>query len=105
MSYVKISLNTWAVNTDRKFPDHTKQSTTDAFKTAKKKQFKKQQKQLVIWLVIKLLIELWKFQKILNKIFKRQLQMSMIKNKLKKNTYLQKKYRKGWWSEINVMLL
>ena len=60
----KISLNTWAVNTDRKFPDHAKQSTTDAFKTAKKKQFKKQQKQLVIWLVIKFLNRITKFWRI-----------------------------------------
>ena len=34
-----------------------KKSTTDATKTDSKEQFKKQQKQLVIWLVIKLLIK------------------------------------------------
>ena len=78
------------VNTDRKFPDNAKQSTTDASKTAKKGQFKKQRKQLVIWLVTKLLIELRKFQKILNKIIKKQLQMNMIKKYLKRNAYLQK---------------
>ena len=53
-----------------------------------KEQFKKPQKQLVIWLVIKLLIKLRGFQKIHNKIFRRQLQMSMIKKYLKKDIYL-----------------
>ena len=40
--------------------NHAKQSVTDALKTASVEQFKKHQKQLVIWLGIKLLI---KFQK------------------------------------------
>ena len=38
----------------QKLIDHAKRSATDGFKTAPKKRFKKQQKQLVIWLVIKL---------------------------------------------------
>ena len=39
-----------------------KQSAIDALKTASKKQFKKWHKKLVIWLIIKLLIKLQKFQ-------------------------------------------
>ena len=41
----------------QKLLDSAKKSTIDAIKTASKKQFKKQQKRLVIWLVIKLLIK------------------------------------------------
>ena len=37
-----------------KLLDHAKQFTTDAFKTASKKQFKKQQKQLVILITDKI---------------------------------------------------
>ena len=43
---------------------HAKQSATDALKTASKKQFENQQKQLVIWLVIKLQIQLQKSKKL-----------------------------------------
>ena len=49
-----------------------------------KESFKKQQKQLVIWLVIKLLTELRKFQKTHNRIIQKQIQMEMIKKYLKK---------------------
>ena len=48
----------------QKLFDHGKQSVTDARKSDLKKQFRKQQKQLVIWLVIKLLIKLQKFKKL-----------------------------------------
>ena len=48
-------------------------------KLLQKEQFKKQQRQLVIWLVIKLLITLREFQKIHNKIIQKQLQMRMKK--------------------------
>ena len=41
----------------QKLLDSTKKSTTDAIKTASKRAIQKQQKQLVIWLVIKLLIK------------------------------------------------
>ena len=44
--------------------------------------------------LIKLLIELRKSQKHYDKIIQKQLQMSMIKNYLNKDTYLQKKDRK-----------
>ena len=65
-----------------------KKYATDAFKTSPKRLFKKQQKQLVILVVIKLLIELGNFQKIQNKIIQKKLQLSMIKKYLKKNIYL-----------------
>ena len=42
----------------QKFLDHAKQSATDALKLLQKERFKKQQKQLVIWLVIKSLTKL-----------------------------------------------
>ena len=56
--------------------------------------FRKQQKLLLIWLVIKLLKKLQKSQKRHNRIIQKQLQMSMIKKYLKKDIYLQKKDRK-----------
>ena len=57
-------------------------------KLLQQKRFKKQQNQLVIGLVIKLLIKSQKFQKIYNKIIPRQLQLSTIKSTVKK--YLKK---------------
>ena len=63
-------------------------------KLLQKEQFNKQQKQLVIWLVIKLLTELRGFQKIHNKIIQRKLQMRMIKKYLKKDMSPQKKDNK-----------
>ena len=79
-----------------KLLDHAKQSTKDALhlKLIQKELFKKQQKQLVIWLVIKFLIELRKFEKIHNNIIQRQLQIIMIKKYPSKDIYLQKKERK-----------
>ena len=48
----------------QKLLDHAKQSMTGAFKTDQNERLKKkQQKQFVIWLAIKLLIQLQKFQK------------------------------------------
>ena len=63
-----------------------------------KEQFKKQQEQAVIWLVIKLLIQLRKFKKIHNKILQRPLQMNMIKKYLKKDW---RKDRTKHWAQIN----
>ena len=63
-------------------------------KLLQKEQFKKQQKQLVISLVIKLLIELQKFQDIHNKIIQKQLQMSTKKKYLKEGIYLKMKDKK-----------
>ena len=68
-----------------KLLDHAKQPATDTLKTASKKQFKKQQKQLVIWLGIKLLIELQMSKKLHHRIIPKQLQMKKI------GIYLQKK--------------
>ena len=59
----------------QKILDHAKQSRTDAIKTSAKTVIKKQQKQLVIWLVMKLLIESQNFQKFYNKIIQKKLQM------------------------------
>ena len=72
--------------------DHAKKSKTDALKTSSKRVIQKQQKQLVIWLVIELLLKLEKFQKIHSKIIQRQLRM--IKKFLKRNIYLQMKDKK-----------
>ena len=44
----------------QKLLDHVKQSAIDTLKTASKKQIRKPEKQLMIWLIIKLLIELQK---------------------------------------------
>ena len=63
-------------------------------KLLQKEQFKKLQKQLVIWLLMKLLKKSRKFQKIHNEIIQKHLEMSMIKKYLKKDVYLQKKDKK-----------
>ena len=61
----------------QKYLDLVKQSATDAFKTASKRAIQKDQKQLVIYLVIQ-----------------RQLRMSMKKRYLKKDIHLQKNDKK-----------
>ena len=63
-------------------------------KLFQKEQFKKKQKQVLIFLLINLLIELRKLQKLQKKIIETQLKMRMIKKNLKKNRYLQNKDRK-----------
>ena len=73
--------------------DHDKQSAADALELRQKGQFKKHQKQLVIWLVIKLLIELRSFQKIYKKTILRQLQMNMIKEHLKVDISPEERYK------------
>ena len=74
---------------NQKLLDHDKQYATNT----QKEQFKKQQKQLVIWLVTKWLIELRKYQNIHNEIIPRQLKKGMTKKYLKKDIYLQQKNR------------
>ena len=59
----------------QKFLDQAEKSVTDALKTALKRQFKKQQKQLVIWLVIQALIKWQKSQDLHHRVIHRQLQM------------------------------
>ena len=76
------------VNMAIKFLDQA----TDPLKTASKIQFRKQQKQLVIWLVTKLMIKLQKPQKLRHNIVLRQLQMKQ--ECLKKEIYPQKQDRK-----------
>ena len=58
-----ISKNLSSKNS-QKVIDQANQSDTDAFKTASKRTIQKQQKELVICLVIKSLTELRKFQKL-----------------------------------------
>ena len=77
----------------QKVLDHNKQYATDAFKTASIRVIQKTAEGTGD-LIIKLLTKLQTFQKIHNKIFLKQLQMSMIKKYLKKDTYLQKKEKK-----------
>ena len=63
---------------------HAKQSATDALKTFSKRIIqKKQQEQLVIWLVVKTLIK--KSQKLHNRTTQKQLQLSMARKYLKKD--------------------
>ena len=71
----------------QKFLDHAKKCETDAPKTSSKRVIQKRQKKLVIWLVIKLLTELRKFQNIHNKIIQKHLQMRMTKKYIKKDKY------------------
>ena len=79
-----------------KLLDYGTQSATDTNKMPSKKAIQKLQKQMVIWLVTKLLIELRKFQKIIQ----RQPQMSMIKKYLKKLYISRKKERNYQWFKI-----
>ena len=72
--------------------DHAKQLVTDALKTASKRTIQEQQKQLVIWIVIKLLIKL---QKSLLKLLDNQLKVKQTSQK--KVIYLQKKKTKSYW--------
>ena len=81
------------MNIIRKFY-HAKQSVTDTHKTISKK---KQQKQLVIWLVIKLLIELRKSQEVYHNMVPKQLQMNMLKKYLKKDIYISRRKAEIYW--------
>ena len=91
---VKISVKTCVVNKIKNLLIMVNNRQQMHLKLLQKESFKKQQKKLVICLVRKLLIKLWGLQKIDNRIIKKQLQMNMIKKHLKKDKYLQKKYRK-----------
>ena len=75
---------------NRKLLHHAKKSALMHFKLLQKDQFKKQQKQLAICLVIKFLLKLGKLQKLHNKIAQKLLQMR-IKKYLKKDIFLHKK--------------
>ena len=84
----KIIIKNLSGKYSQKLLDHAKLSATDTFKTSSKKSFKKQQKQPVILLVIRLPIELQKFQKNHNKLTQRKLQMRLIKKKSKEYLYI-----------------
>ena len=57
LSFAKNMGKTLSNKYGQKFFDTAKKSTTDAIKLLLKEQFRKLQKQLVIWLVIKMLIK------------------------------------------------
>ena len=52
--------------TRQKFPDHPKQSATNAIETASERVIPEKPKQLMIWLFIKLLIRLERIHKKIN---------------------------------------
>ena len=64
--------------------DHAKHSAADALKSSSKRLIKKQQKQLVIWWVIKFYEINYEGLKKVLKVPHKHLQMSMIKKYLKK---------------------
>ena len=81
----------------QKLLDHAKQSATDAYKIASKKQFRKHQKYLEIWLAIELLIKLKEPQKLhhkLNQLQMKKLILDVIEKYLEKDANLQKKESK-----------
>ena len=71
---------------------HAKQLVTDALKIASRRIIQEQQKQLVIWIVIKSLIKL---QKSLLELLENQLKVKQTCQK--KVIYLQKKKTKSYW--------
>ena len=75
----------------QKFLDHAKQCATDALKTTSKRTIQKTAETTGDLIGIKIADKSRKSQKLHMKIIRRQLQMSMIKKYLKKDTYLQKK--------------
>ena len=75
-----------------KLLDLTEQSATGIIKTIWKKVIQSQQKQVVIWLVTKLLIVSRKSQKIHHRIIRKRLEMSMIKKYL--NIYISRRKTK-----------
>ena len=84
----------------QKLLDHAKQSTADSLKTAsKKKQFKKQQKRMVIWLVIKFADKIIKVSKISPQNTLENVEQwwkkiwNLIHKYLKKDVYIQKEKR------------
>ena len=83
---------------NQKSLDHAKKSAADV-KILQKMSFKKQQKQLMILLVKKLLIKSQGFQKM-----QKQLQMRMTKKYLKKDMCLEKKVRSHRWFKIKILV-
>ena len=83
---------------NQKSLDHAKKSAADV-KILQKMSFKKQQKQLMILLVKKLLIKSQGFQKM-----QKQLQMRMTKKYLKKDMCLEKKVRSHRCFKIKILV-
>ena len=79
-----IGKNIGSCKYSQKLLDHAKQSATDS-KPLQKDSFKNKQKQLKIWLVTKLLIELRKSQNVHHRIIQKQLQTNMTKKYLMKD--------------------
>ena len=71
--------------------DHAKQSATDTFKTSSKRALQKTAKATSDLIGNKIANKITGVSKVHNRIFQRQLQMSMIKKYLKNDVYLQKK--------------
>ena len=69
----------------KKLLDHTKQSTTDAFKTASKRTIQKAAEATDNLIGNKIANKLQKLQKFYNKIIQKQLQMSKINKHLKED--------------------
>ena len=78
-----IGKNIGSCKYSQKLLDHAKQSATDS-KPLQKDSFKNKQKQLKIWLVTKLLIELRKSQNVHHRIIQKQLQTNIMKKYLMK---------------------
>ena len=72
-------------------------SATDALKTSSKRVIQKQENQLMIWLVIKLLMKLRKSEKRYHKIIQKQLQINMIKKYLNKDIYISRRKTGNYW--------
>ena len=83
----KILVNSWVVHIARNFLIMLNHLPQMHVKRLSIESFKKQQKQLLIWLVIKLLIELQKSQEVQHRIIHKQLQMNMMKKYLKKDIF------------------
>ena len=73
---------------------HAKQSATDALKTSSKRFIQKTAEGTSDLVGNKIANKITKFQKIHDKIFQKQLKMSMIKKTLNKDIYLQMKCKK-----------
>ena len=78
----------------QKLLDPSKQSATDALKTSSKKFIQKTAEGTSDLVGNKIANKITKFQKIHDKIFQKQLKMSMIKKTLSKDIYLQMKCKK-----------
>ena len=84
----------------QKLLDHTAQSVTDTFKTASKRAIQKTAEATGVWLVIKLLIELQRFQKIHSKII--QTVTNEHDKEIPKKRYVSPEERQGIIDELRL---